>query len=95
VLIASCFKVSLILFCNSSSVFRRSNAVDSGLPNLTIISLSLPLAIIEVSRVGGCVSGPADLTLLAQVAILPEGYIVLLTAFLIRVISFAIDDFAR
>jgi len=60
-----------------------------------MISLSLLLAMIKVSGVGGYVSGPPDLTLLAQVAILLEGYIVLLTAFLIRVISFAIDDFAR
>jgi hypothetical protein len=64
-LIASCFKVLLILFCNSSNVFRQSSAVDSGLLNLTIISLSLLLIIIKVSGVSGCISSPPDLTLLA------------------------------
>jgi hypothetical protein len=60
-----------------------------------MISLSLLPPIIEVGRVGGCVGGPPDLTLSAQVAILPEGYIVLLTTFLMRVMSSTMDDFAR
>ena len=50
---------------------------------------------IEVDGVGGYISSPPDLTLSVQVAILPEGCIVLLTAFLIRVISSVIDNFAR
>jgi hypothetical protein len=95
VLIASCFKVLSILLRNSSSVFRRSSAVDSGLPNLTMISLSLLPAMMEVGGVSGCVGGPPDLTLSAQVAILPEGCIVLLTAFLMMVMSSAMDHFAR
>jgi hypothetical protein len=60
-----------------------------------MISLSLLPIIIEVGRVGGYIGGPPDLTLSAQVAILLEGYIILLIAFLIRVISSIIDDFAR
>ncbi len=58
VLVASCFKVSLILLRNSSGVFRRSSAVASGLPNLTMISLSLLPAMMEVGEMGGCVGGP-------------------------------------
>jgi hypothetical protein len=93
--VVSCFKVSLILLRNSSGFFRRSSAVDSGLPNLTMISLSLLPVMMEVGGVGGYIGVLPDLTLSAQVAILPEGCIVLLTAFLMRVISSAIDDFAR
>lgn len=65
VLVASCFKVSLILLRNSSGVFRRSSAIDSGLPNLTMISLSLLLAMMVVGGVDGYVGGPPDLTLSA------------------------------
>jgi hypothetical protein len=95
VLVASCSKVSLILLRNSSGVFRRSSAVDSGLPNLTMIPLSLLPVMIEVGGVGGCVGGPPDLTLSAQVAVLPEDCVMLLTAFLMRVMSSAMDNFAR
>ena len=62
---------------------------------MTMISLSLLPVIMEVGGVGGCVGALPDLTLSAQVAILPEGCIVSLTAFLMRVMSSAIDDFAR
>jgi len=65
VLITSYFKVSLIFLRNSSGVFRRSSAVNSGLPNLTMISLSLLPVMTEVGGVGGCVGGPPDLTLSA------------------------------
>jgi hypothetical protein len=49
----------------------------------------------EIGGVGGYVGGLPDLILLIQIAILPEGYIVLLIIFLIKIISSIMDDFTR